>query len=331
MDAYDGCPAASVREPIGSRMKSGKKWIGWMLQGIALSLTGQLLAAPVGRDSAEAAAKGWLADEHPHLAARFHPQIKSVESFSGFYVVHLQPEGFVVTTADDEMEPVLAFADKGDFKYDPENPLCLMLNRDVPARSEHLRKAKAQRTNAPMANAASPTVSTNTDDPVIAASQRAKAKWEKYKNHPASAASNASVPMAQSGLSLSVAPPLGDDTSSNVVAAPPVHIQGIKIVDGRVQLTHDATGSVTIYASYDYGQTWQVEDSGIVWPTWTARQPVQESSCWYRVAADQLYDSLTVSLMRNPPPQTESLELMTNDAPDPGSDPGLVGSKGVHF
>ena len=94
-------------------------------------------------------------------------------------MVHLQPEGFIITAADDELEPVLAFSDKGDFKYDPENPLWIMLNRDLPARAEHLRKVKAQRANTPAARTVNLSASSKEEDAVMLASRQAAEKWTK--------------------------------------------------------------------------------------------------------------------------------------------------------
>lgn len=50
------------------------------------------------------------------------------------YVARLQPEGFVVVSADDSVEPIIAFSSKGHFQADPLNPLLGLLSRDLPRR-----------------------------------------------------------------------------------------------------------------------------------------------------------------------------------------------------
>jgi len=50
------------------------------------------------------------------------------------YVFYLSPQGFVVTSADDTVEPVVAFAKKGGNVLDPEGPLATILTQDLPAR-----------------------------------------------------------------------------------------------------------------------------------------------------------------------------------------------------
>lgn len=268
-------------------------------------------ADPVGPVAAEAAGRGWLADAQPHLAARLHPEIKSVESFDGFHVIHLKPDGFIVMSADDGVEPVLAFSEHGDFKYDPRNPLCIMLARDIRAALNSVRGAKSRQANAGNAG----------DKAVAAAAGRARDKWQKLQSRGSLFTANAPVTPASSSPS---GPMFGVDAPA--VSNSPIHILQIQVVDGHVQLTHDALESVSVFSSYDAGQTWQVEDSGVVWPTWTAKRPVQESACWYRITEDGVYDQTAVSLMRSPPPLTAVPDCMTNDdasQPANGANNGL--------
>lgn len=294
-----------------------------------VSMAGHLAAAPADRLAAEAVTRGWLAEERPHLATRLHTRIKSVEQFPNFHVVHLEPEGFVVTAADDDFEPVLAFSDKGDFKYDPENPLCIMLNRDVPARRDHLRNMKTKLASGLAAKSASATSpNTEEEEPAITAARRAKGKWDYYRDSAARPAPPTFANFAAPDLN-QVLLPASNSVSFNLSTGTGIHVQEITIVDGHVQLTHDSPGSVTVYASYDAGQTWLVQDSGIIERTWTAKQPVSESSCWYKIMPDQVVDELTVNLMRNPPPLNETPILMTNvNVSEPSYDAGLVGSRG---
>lgn len=271
-------------------------------------------------------AKGWLAEPHSHLTPRLHSRVKNVETQSGYYVVHLQPEGFIVTAADDEMEPVLAFSEKGDFKYDAENPLCILLERDIAARTAVLQRAKSRRANMRV-SATAAGASTQPDDEVAAVAQAAQNKWADYQQRAAEAAVGGIAPSR--GVLSSESGTSTDDPLAGISVSPDIHINSVSVVDGHIQLTHDSPESVTIYASYDFGRTWQVEDTGVVWPTWTAKTAVSESSCWYRIAADNIYDAMTVSAMRNPPPSMVSpYVLVPDEVSPPGTNVNPVGSVG---
>ena len=298
-----------------------------LLAATALAWLGiHAMAEPVGQDAAEALANGWLSDDTPHSMGRLSGRFKSVETHAGYHVIHLQPEGYLITADDDELEPVLAFADRGVFKFDPESPLCILLSRDVSARRDELQRVKRLKTTSARATATTTTTGTGAtasattlpplspdDEEILNEAARAQAKWTELRQ--TRTKRPASLHAALTSMRLT-GPELTNALQVNVTTQPntPVHLQEIRIENGFVQLTHDSPGSVTIYSSYDGGQTWQIEDNGVVWPTWTARRSIQESSCWYRVVNDQIYDAVTVSLMRNPPPLTATENVMTNAA-----------------
>ena len=51
-----------------------------------------------------------------------------------FHIVKLSGGGFIVVAADDRISPVIAFSDCEEFIEDEQNPLWVMLNRDIPMR-----------------------------------------------------------------------------------------------------------------------------------------------------------------------------------------------------
>jgi hypothetical protein len=243
--------------------------------------------------------RGWLVEGRTRLAAHMPDKVKSTETFGDFHVVHLDPEGFVVTSADDGLEPVIAFSAKGHFEANPENPLWVLLNRDVPERTAHIRAVKG-RHNLQAALGSSPASSPDAD--VLHESDRSKAKWERFRSH-TSAASRSSAP-ANSGVNFALPPPPGG--GSNAVShRTAVRIKEFRLVDGQVQITHDSLSSVSILASYDAGNSWQTLDSGVFQSTWISSRATRESACWFRVEEDGLIDEMTVGFMRNPPPALE--------------------------
>lgn len=294
-------------------MNRVSQFIPLLLVALFLAVPCFLTAEPVGKDAAKAVANGWLADDAPHPMGKLRGRFKSVESHPGYHVVHLQPEGYIITSDDDEVEPVLAFSDRGEFKFDPENPLCILLRRDVSARVERLQRVKKVRATHATATSTAGSKPAPEEETILNDAALAQKKWAELKKLESKRAPNLHTALTSMRLSGSAyTNALG--ASSSTLPNSPVHIQEFKLQDGYVELTHDSPGSVTVYASYDAGQTWQVEDAAIVWPTWTAKHPIQESSSWYRMVNDQVFDAQTVALMRHPPPLTSAANEMTNAA-----------------
>jgi len=114
-------------------------------------------AAPVGRDRAAEAGRRWL-DLGPrpmnHPAGRFGRMdaYPDASGDTGFYVVNLEPAGYVVIAADDELEPVIAFSSEDHFVAEPGNPLFDLLQRDVERRLRPFRGGSAAAGAAPPAH-----------------------------------------------------------------------------------------------------------------------------------------------------------------------------------
>ena len=90
---------------------------------------------------------GWLAATPNPLGAALKGSPGRATAFydsSGeviYYVVPLDPQGFVVTTPDSDLEPIIAFSAAGSFEPGPQNPLYVLLQRDLPERLEQMRGA----------------------------------------------------------------------------------------------------------------------------------------------------------------------------------------------
>jgi hypothetical protein len=105
-----------------------------------------LLSAPTTAEQARNAVAGWLRADPQPLEAALGQEITNVETFTDedgepiHYVVYLQPCGFVIVSADDLIEPIIAFADDGIFDPSLDNPLGALVNRDLNGRLAMVRQ-----------------------------------------------------------------------------------------------------------------------------------------------------------------------------------------------
>lgn len=107
----------------------------------------EALPAPTSSRDAEAAVKGWLRRSVRPLGCRLGGAVKKVVTFkddsgmSTYSVVYLRPSGFVIVPADDDVEPIVAFASSGTYDPSPKNPLGALVSRDLLGRVATARKA----------------------------------------------------------------------------------------------------------------------------------------------------------------------------------------------
>ena len=105
----------------------------------------EAFGAPVGSKAAAATVKGWLQMDRKPLGKAMGATGSRVETFKGesgeplYHVVNLEPTGFVIVSAEDQTEPVIAFVQRGRFDPSPNNPLGALIGRDLPARVAHAR------------------------------------------------------------------------------------------------------------------------------------------------------------------------------------------------
>ncbi len=103
-------------------------------------LPGALFAAPVSPDQAEAAVRRWVSRNPKPLSAVIGQTAKRAKAFTDpanqalFYVVPLAEGGFVVTSCDTKIEPIIAFSSAEEFVSTPENPLYSILMYDLGGR-----------------------------------------------------------------------------------------------------------------------------------------------------------------------------------------------------
>jgi hypothetical protein len=103
------------------------------------------MAAPVTPKQAAAVVTGWLSLDRTPLGETLGPSILRVETFSDkagnplYYIVYLDPSGFVVVAGDDLVEPIIGFAGTGQYDPSGDNPLGALVSNDLPARVAYVR------------------------------------------------------------------------------------------------------------------------------------------------------------------------------------------------
>ena len=110
-----------------------------LLTAITTLLAFGVSAEKVSSDIAEDAARGWI-NLREALGEEITAEPESVLTYDAkdgkgkYYVVNLQGGGFVVTSGDTEIEPILAYSKDSTWNTNAaENPLMVMLNIDVAA------------------------------------------------------------------------------------------------------------------------------------------------------------------------------------------------------
>ena len=118
----------------------------FLLLACFLWFAGKAIGALVNADTASATVKGWLQLDRTPLGERLGTDVQSVQTFrdkSGaplYHVVNLKPSGFVIVSADDQLEPIIAFVSQGHFDPSDKNPLGALVSRDLPNRVANARK-----------------------------------------------------------------------------------------------------------------------------------------------------------------------------------------------
>ena len=138
-----------------------------------------VLAKPVNAIQAEKVVKSWLKITPEPLGTTLGRQVGQVQTFSDvsgqpiYYVAYLEPCGFIIISADDLIEPIIAFADDGFFEPSLDNPLGALVSYDLKARVTSARSLSASQL---------PTGSIKTSNTKAAALHNAaltaRAKWQ---------------------------------------------------------------------------------------------------------------------------------------------------------
>lgn len=131
-------------------------------------------AVEVTSDQAQTAARNWVRRSAKHLTAEFaSSDVRLAQTSKGedgkalYHVVELEGGGFVVTSGDTELPPVIAFSGSGSLDLaDSHNPLVALLETDMAIRNSHVsNKGKALLAVAQAADDESTTTSDDDNSP----------------------------------------------------------------------------------------------------------------------------------------------------------------------
>jgi hypothetical protein len=122
---------------------------------------GPAIGAPTTMQQARTAVTAWLALDAEPLGAVLGRQVKDAQTHTDalqagtYYVVSLDPAGFVIVPGDDLVEPIIAFSPTGQFTASTDNPLGALVIRDLTDRLREARTAEAAAKNTGLALQAS--------------------------------------------------------------------------------------------------------------------------------------------------------------------------------
>lgn len=137
------CIIADFAEFLMNRMKDNG--IVFMTIWLLLLLCSSLSARPTTEYEAEMVVIGWLKVSPQPLGANLGRQVKNIETYiddagrPAYYIVNLEPSGYIIVSADDRIEPIIGFTAEGNYGFSFGNPLVALLNGDLGGRLEAVR------------------------------------------------------------------------------------------------------------------------------------------------------------------------------------------------
>lgn len=110
----------------------------------------ELLAEPTTPSQAQILVARWLAHDREPMGSSLGKCSRDVQTYLDadgkpvYFVVRLQPSGFVIVSGDDMVEPIVGFSPEGDYDPSSDNPLGALVSRDLPSRVGEIRGLQAQ-------------------------------------------------------------------------------------------------------------------------------------------------------------------------------------------
>jgi hypothetical protein len=123
------------------------------------------VAAPRDANQARKVVRGWLKKtQSKPMNVNLGEVAKRIDTFADsngqsiYHIVYLNPSGYVVVPADDEVEPIVGFSSEGEYDPSPKNPMGALVSADMADRVTTAHKEKHDPANpkhAPFINARS--------------------------------------------------------------------------------------------------------------------------------------------------------------------------------
>lgn len=116
------------------------KLVVFIIVFAVLLFCGRLSARPTTAYEAEQVVTGWLKADFQPLGANLGQTVSKVETFINdygqaiYYIVYVEPSGFVIVSADNSIEPIIGFSEDGEFETSPDNPLWALVHNDLNGR-----------------------------------------------------------------------------------------------------------------------------------------------------------------------------------------------------
>lgn len=156
----------------------------WIIQSIVVSITfilfcSGLIASPVESDTACRIVKTLLAHDDGRFAKAGN-KIEVVDTFVDdnnlpvYHIVYLQPSGFIIVAADDEVEPIIAIVNEYDYDPSEGNPLGDLIFYDLTQRVSSTRELHKK-----FSSGKSESNLSNTELTLHHTAQKALARWNK--------------------------------------------------------------------------------------------------------------------------------------------------------
>ena len=111
-----------------------------------LLCSSNVLGTPTTANQAQKVVEGWLKTDSSPLGAMVSRQVNNIETLTDesgepiYYIAYLQPSGFVIVSADNRIEPIIGFAEEGNYDPSLDNPLGDLVNLDLKERLRTVRQ-----------------------------------------------------------------------------------------------------------------------------------------------------------------------------------------------
>lgn len=107
-------------------------------------------ARPTSPEQALRVVQNWIAMDSQPLESVIATETDQVQTYHNdegevlYHIVSMDPEGFVIISGDDQVEPIIGFVPEGEYDASPDNPLGALVSQDLPSRVQHVRMREYQ-------------------------------------------------------------------------------------------------------------------------------------------------------------------------------------------